>query len=69
MNLEQQLKGLRAIIEPIVQHDRPLLRKKAAQLKQSDGEGWAIGEMLERALNYLLALEMDQSDVAAPESE
>jgi len=31
-------------------HDRKLLLAHANRLKGSDGEGWAIGEMVERAL-------------------
>ena len=31
-------------------HSIDSLRKKALQLKQTDGEGWAIGDMLERIL-------------------
>jgi hypothetical protein len=56
---EQELKGLRAIVEVIRNHDRPTLRQKAEQLKQTDGEGWAIGEMLERACIFLDVVEMD----------
>ena len=36
--------------EPLVGHDTNLLLAHARRLKQSDGEGWAIGEMVERAL-------------------
>jgi len=44
------------IIEPIKDHDRPLLRKIAEDLKQKDGESWAVGEMLERACILLDAI-------------
>ena len=29
-------------------HDRDMMLAKAKQLKGTDGEGWAIGEMVER---------------------
>lgn len=33
--------------------DREIARQKIKELKQSDGEGWAIGETIERLLNLL----------------
>lgn len=38
------------LIEALEGHDTQFLQLKATQLKQSDGEGWAIGEMVERAI-------------------
>ena len=55
---EMVLVGLWQVVEPVRSHDRPTLRRKAEELKQSDGEGWAIGEMLERACMLLDAMEM-----------
>ena len=53
-------KGYKEVLDPILHHERARLREKATQLKQSDGEGWAIGEMLERGCILLDALEMDK---------
>jgi len=38
------------IFEPIQNHEVSMLMGVVKRLKQSDGEGWAVGEMLERAL-------------------
>lgn len=54
----EMLRALGAILDPIRQHDRPMLRQKARQLKQSDGEGWAVGELLERACIHLDACQL-----------
>lgn len=43
-------------IEALIGHDVVNLRRKVRFLKQTDGEGWAVGELLERVLN-LYALE------------
>lgn len=48
---------LNTIVEPITHHDEDQLRGWVVQLKQSDGEGWAVGEMLERALGYIMLAE------------
>ena len=45
------LEKLERVIGAIEGHDITLLRKKVNQLKGTDGEGWAVGEMLERALD------------------
>lgn len=37
-------------VEILEYQDVEMLRQKAKQLKQTDGEGWAIGEMVERVL-------------------
>jgi hypothetical protein len=39
-----------SVFEALEGHDVEFLQRKATQLKQSDGEGWAIGEMVERAI-------------------
>ncbi len=44
---------LHTIIEPIVGHDEEQLATIVTRLKQTDGESWAVGEMLERALKYI----------------
>ena len=36
-----------ALIETLAGHDREMLLKKAKWLKGTDGEGWAIGELVE----------------------
>ena len=38
------------IREPILQQDRVRVVEKIGELKQSDGESWAIGEAVERIL-------------------
>jgi len=43
------------ILEPLEGHDLEKLDGVSRRLKQSDGEGWAVGEMLERALNIIIA--------------
>ena len=43
------------ILEPLEGHEILMLDGVARRLKQSDGEGWAVGEMLERALNIIVA--------------
>lgn len=49
----EMLRSLGAILDPIRQHDRPMLRMEAVHLKQKGGEAWAVGEMLERACIHL----------------
>jgi hypothetical protein len=44
---------LNTIVQPLCDHDEDLLRMWITRLKQSDGEGRAVGEMLERALRYI----------------
>jgi len=39
------------IAEPVLSCDRGVLEEKLVSLKQSDGEGWAIGESIQRILN------------------
>ena len=41
------------IREPILQQDRVRVVGKIGELKQSDGESWAIGETIERILSIL----------------
>ena len=49
-DLLRRLEKLERVAEAIQGHDITLLHNKAKQLKGTDGEGWAVGEMLERAL-------------------
>lgn len=61
MNKRQQItitEGLFAVLEPIKAQRRATLRKIAIELKQMDGEHWAVGEMLERGCIFLDAYEM-----------
>ena len=39
------------IRELVLQQDKEVMQTKIKQLKQSDGEGWAIGETIERILD------------------
>ncbi len=48
-----------AVFAPIREQERASLRERAWQLKQTDGEGWAIGEMVERACIVLDAIERE----------
>jgi len=48
--LEQQIVRLDYVIAAIEGHDIEMLRGMVTRLKQSDGEGWAVGKMLERTL-------------------
>jgi hypothetical protein len=38
------------ILEALKYQDKNLLLEKANYLKQTDGEGWAIGELVERVV-------------------
>ena len=58
MDNQVMLSRYQQVFDPIKDHQRTTLREKAEQLKQSDGEDWAIGEMLERACILLDALEI-----------
>lgn len=51
-------RGYIDIIAPLLRHERRMLRVKANNLKQMDGEFWAIGEVITRACILLDALEM-----------
>jgi len=51
-------KGYKEVLDPLLSQNRSSLRKKATQLKQMDGEGWAIGETVERACILLDALDI-----------
>ncbi len=44
---------LLAIIGPIAEIKPETLFEKADYLKGTDGEGWAIGEMVKRAANFI----------------
>lgn len=39
------------LLEALKYQDVEMLRQKVKELKQTDGEGWAIGELVERACN------------------
>ncbi len=43
------------LLEALKYQDLEMLRNKAVELKRTDGEGWAIGEMIEVACNLLEA--------------
>lgn len=58
----QLTEALQMVIDPIRNHDRPMLWLVATDLKQSSGEGWAVGEMLERACILLDMLDVDVRD-------
>lgn len=55
---DELMKYYGQIVDPLRDHDRELLRKKAVMLKQSDGEGWACGEALIRIINLLSMCEL-----------
>lgn len=50
IEMRNALPKLLAVFEVIEGHDIDNLLKKIDYLKQTDGEGWAVGEMLRRAL-------------------
>ena len=54
---QEVCRGYKEVVAPLLTHERRILREKATQLKQTDGEGWAIGEMVERACILLDALD------------
>ncbi len=41
---------LKEILNPLFHQDTQMIRKKIKQLKENDGESWACGEIIERAL-------------------
>lgn len=51
--LLEEVAALRKVVGAIEGHDDRYLREKVTMLKQSDGEGWAVGEMLERAIDAI----------------
>jgi hypothetical protein len=53
--LEAENDDLKQVVSSIEGHEFQHLLKHAEILKQSDGEGWAIGEMTERAVAFLEA--------------
>jgi len=53
-------KGYKEVLDPLLSQNRSSLRRKATQLKQTDGEGWAIGEMVTRACILLDALDISK---------
>ena len=48
-----QLAKYESVLEPLELQDAEQLRIKVEQLKQRDGESWAIGEVIERALTLM----------------
>ncbi len=52
----ERIAELMEVIEAIKGDDAILLRQHIERLKQSDGEGWAIGELTERAMDLLEVL-------------
>lgn len=53
MAVERQLlKALISCVELVNQHDRTYLELKIKELKQTDGESWAIGETIQRILHF-----------------
>jgi hypothetical protein len=49
----QRVKELEHVLEPLRYQDKEMLLKKIGDLKQTDGEDWAIGEVISRALEAL----------------
>lgn len=62
--LESQFGAYIDCLSPLTSHDRKILREKADQLSQTDGEGWAIGEMIMRACIMFDALEAGEKTEA-----
>ena len=48
--IDKLVAALRFIVEPLVYQDREYLYTKIAELKQADGESWAIGEVIKRVI-------------------
>jgi len=57
---EEVCKGYKEVLDPLLKHDRANLREKVKHLKQTDGEGWAIGEVIERACILFDALDLSK---------
>ncbi len=64
MYSQQVTEALLRILDPLKSHKRAELRDIAIELKQMDGEHWAVGEMLERGCIFLDAYEMPSNPVA-----
>ena len=45
---------LNTIVKPLTNHSENELRALASRFKQTSGVEWATGEMLERAINYII---------------
>lgn len=54
---------LKYILDAIEYTDQPLIRKTIEQLKQTDGEAWACGELIKRALDALNGVSLMDDDV------
>ena len=52
--LEEENKELYYILSAIEGHNIKMLGMKARELKETDGEGWAIGELIDRVINLIL---------------
>lgn len=52
-NLLEGNSRLKTIVEPLTMRDKEMLLAKVKMLKQSDGESWAIGEVIERSIEAL----------------
>ncbi len=55
---------LKTIAEPIAGHSLRSLREKANQLKQTDGEGWAVGELVFRVIDILTSTDSTGQEVS-----
>ena len=53
MTDNKAIEKIRHMIEPLEGQDMEKLRGVATRLKQSDGEGWAVGEYLDRTLDVM----------------
>lgn len=51
--IKEMMVSVDYIIDAISSHDRNMLLKKAQYLKGTDGEGWEVGEMIERVLDLM----------------
>ena len=56
--VKEMVANIDYVIDAISSHDKNMLLKKAGYLKGTDGEGWAVGEMIERVL---LVLELGEA--------
>jgi hypothetical protein len=49
---ERERDAAMKILSPLTHHDISRLLAKAEQLKGTDGEGWAVGELIERLCDH-----------------
>ena len=61
--------ALLEIVGPLWTQDTAMIREKIEQLKQGDGESWACGEIVERALNCCHVITVTNAEASGASRE